>query len=263
MEEVANRYKELYDDYFYINNDYQLLYYISLAESFRKDAQGFDINHSEARVGLRDLHLPEWLLKSHILVFTYGDKFFKTKSQKGNTTLLRSKRFTKDMEKLKRYEESLIPDTSLEEMLHKYGLGRGYLRRLKSIVLYGDYPSMEVFNHNSKESKFYTDMIINKKEPSKSYVEIRIYADTKLDLLKKKDIKLLQSYLPGFRRSGTQVKRNLFRDSIYYLLRRRGLSHKLANTLIGEWGYDVFKDGAEGRKYERRFEDFTHNRITK
>lgn len=263
MEEVANHYKELYDDYFYVNNDYQLLYYISLSESFREDIRGFGINHEKARAGLKDLHIQEWLLKSHVLVFTYREGFFNTKSQNRDTSPLRSKVFSQEMEKLKNYEAAFIPDNSLEKMLYKYGLGRGYLRRLKSIVLYGDYPSLEIFNNTSKKNKLYTDMVMNEKEPSRSYVEIRIYADTKMDLLKKTNIKLLQSYLPGFRRSSTKDKRNLFRDSVYHLLRIRGLSHKLANTLIGEWGYDVFKDGAEGRKYERRFEDFTHNRITK
>ena len=267
MEEVTEA-RELLDDFFLASKDYENLYYVSITDSFRKDVGELKIDVKKSIVGLVKLALPLWFIKSYVLIFTADRASFGSKYvEKQANSKLRSKTFVISDKLLKEYEESLVSDSEVERLLVKYHLSKSYKRRVKSIVLYDDYPATdEVVTEADKTHngiKLYKRLKVDYKNPSESYIELRVYADTPVGLINTADIRGLQKVLPTFRKTSLKARQNMLRDSLYHLLRKRGLSHKQANETIMGWGFCGFKDAAEGRKYESRFEKYATDNLAK
>lgn len=290
MEEVTEEYIDL--NYFVILNDL-LLYCVTLTKPFREDVlkirNKYNLNVGIIREKLRDLNLDystQQLLLSHNVLTPRDVAYVKRvmaeideKSTKDPITQLAEIRA--NITKVGRFEKKFLPSVEINKLAYKYRLPRNYRRRLKSIVLYDDYPTKDKFfpvkavsdkdmqSLNDMEKKF------RKKERStvsgnleikyhyndnndyEYYYEIRIYGDTDLSKLdsQRKFLERLQCMLPNYRKLIVDNREYLLRDATYYdLFVNHNLSFKDANKRLEELNLEPYTNLKNANKAKRCFE---------
>lgn len=182
-------------------------------------------------------------------------------------------------------EEALVPTKDLNEILNKFRLPRCYLRRIRSIVLYGDFPmKSQVYNWRQTERLFPTTSTYTKsslkethrlikkfrnKTPHFSsedinlrvdngayYYEVRIHGDTNIKKVFER-LDDLQKGLPNYNREAVsdEGKPNMLRDLRYYELAcYEGYTFENANKQLKKEGLTTYKDAQQASKEKARLE---------
>lgn len=151
-----------------------------------------------------------------------------------------------DIPTVDKFERSVVtPELkdAITNLMHKYHLSNRYYRRIVSIILYNDFPTIPAFWKETNEDELppigmkpiktknnpslqrscttlrYRTPVTSI-DPDNGCIRIEIYPDTSMEVFKNKDYKKclsdLQKKLPGFRKKG--IYSEGLKDAIYYIL---------------------------------------------
>lgn len=282
MEVLANsRDRELFVQWkLQSNTDVLLLFAVTINRDFRKDVDEIrkvhNINVGSLLQGLKKKCYSKELI-FHVLEFS-NKGIFDEGVPEGSTydidsfgNIIRLEKLATsnflsikdEYIKLQEYEAKYLPDDVLEALLHDYHLDFRYLRRVKSIILYNDYPDIEdVMPPSTAENvgseyidedwvsdlkKFNKEMDSLKKrkiyistDEKNQYIELKIFGDTNIDILKtkefRKQLKEIQTSLSGYRKTLFDKRSNLLRDAYsYFLTEYKNMSHEEAFEIIKQY----------------------------
>ncbi len=262
------------------NTDVLLLFAITINKDFRKDVDGIRKAHNiNAGSLLKELYKEGYSKKllSHVLEFNNKDGFNEDMPEGssydidtfGNIIRLEKSATANFMSikeeyiKLQKFEKNYLSDEFLETLLRDYHLDSRYTRRIKSITLYDDYPDinsvMPLGTAENIESEYLDEDLapdllkfnkaidaLKKRRiyismgEKNQYIELKIFGDTNIDILKTKEfreeLKKLQKSLSGHRKTLYDRRSNLLRDAYsYYLTEYKNMSHKEAFEIINKY----------------------------
>ena len=289
MEEVTDEYVDL--NYFVDVNEL-LLYCVTLTKPFREDVlkirKKYHLDVENIRSKLRKLNLNHktqmLLLKDNLLV-PKDKAYFKKLLIEINAPAPKDPfaylaEIRANITKVEKFENNFLPFVEMNKLAYKYRLPRTYRRRLKSVVLYDDYPKKDVFfpietksetsellghstettrkkGRNTVSGNLEVKFHYNDNNDYEYYYEIRVYGDTDLSKLdsQRKFLERLQYNLPNYRKLVVDNREYLLRDAIYYdLFVNQNLSFKEANKKLEEMNLEPYTNLKNANKAKRCFE---------
>lgn len=272
------------------------LFCVSITKPFRADVLDFQktnkINVTANQQKLLSLGVDKSVLpfvlmflpeiagsKNELKLTVYWDADSRTRIQYGEQETDFEKLYF-GLQKVQEYEKNHISENMLASFYDKYKLGLRYRRRLKSILLYNDFPRLEdvtVLSGNRSNDWVRKDkgwMRIFKRlwglvhgsvdilyEEGNPYLDLRIYGDSDLNTLSTDDIRnavlKIQKKLPGYRNTEFFGRENMHRDAVYYYFREyEHLPHDQAMEKMKELGFYEYSSPKNASDAMRRFEKF-------